>query len=73
MDAASAETPPIVLAPASQPSLDPRQVITPLIASKLEETLHKFGIYKDWMHIISNIRNGFDVGVSGTPTATLIF
>jgi hypothetical protein len=72
-DAASAETPLMEQEPAEQSVLDPRQVVTPLIASKLEELLYKYNIYEEWEHMISSIKEGFDIGVKESPKTTLSF
>ena len=42
---------------------DPRKVSTPLDADGLEGVLRKFGIFDDWSHVITGLREGFDVGV----------
>jgi hypothetical protein len=52
---------------------DPRIIITPLIASHVEELLHKYNLLDDWMHILVGIRNGFDVGVRNPPLSTCLF
>ena len=42
---------------------DPRKVVTPLDADGLEVALYKLDIFQKWAHVISGIRDGFDVGV----------
>ena len=62
MVAVSVVTPSMELVSASQ-SPDPRCVVTPLIAYKVELLLHKYGIYDDWSHVIAGLRSGFNVGI----------
>jgi len=52
---------------------DPRIIITPLIASHVEELLRKYNLLDDWMHILVGIRNGFDVGIRDPPLSTCLF
>ncbi|KAK7029111.1 hypothetical protein R3P38DRAFT_2525085, partial [Favolaschia claudopus] len=59
---AGASAAPAPVAPASAPT-DPRQVITPLDALRVQEVLREYDLLNDWSHIISGIQNGFDVGV----------
>ena len=62
MVAVSVATPSMELVGASQ-SPDPRCVVTPLVAHKVELLLRKYGIYDDWVHVIAGLRSGFDVGI----------
>ena len=60
------------LVPAN-PALDPQVVVTPLSPDRAEEILCKYSLYKDWKHIITGLRKGFDVGVRETPPHSYIF
>jgi hypothetical protein len=67
--AASATKTGTVQAPAiNEP--DPRIVVNPLIADRVEELLRKYNLFDDWMHILTGIRNDFDVGVRSHPPST---
>lgn len=72
MDVVSATRMGMAQAPAiNEP--DPRIVVTPLIADRVEELLCKYNLLDDWMHILIGIRNGFDVGVRSHPPSTRLF
>lgn len=60
-------------APAHQVDLDPRKVIMPIIATRVEQLLHTYGIYNKWKHILVGLINGFDVGIKCAPERTIIF
>jgi hypothetical protein len=72
MDAASAENPVMELVPAN-PVLDPQMVVTPLSPDQAEEILCKYGLYEDWKHVITGLREGFDVGIRDTPPCSHLF
>ena len=71
MDVPSAETEITerMLAPSEE---DPRKVVTPLDADGLEAALQEQGTFEKWAHIITGIRNGFDVGVKEQVSTTII-
>lgn len=52
---------------------DPRTVVTPLDADRIEQLLGNVGLLAQWQHIVHNIRHGFDVGINKPVTQTLIF
>ncbi|KIK31862.1 hypothetical protein CY34DRAFT_19492 [Suillus luteus UH-Slu-Lm8-n1] len=41
---------------------NPRIVVTPLIVDHIKELLCKYNLLDDWLHILSGIYTGFDVG-----------
>lgn len=45
----------------------------PINHVKTRSLLYKFGILHQWSHIIDGLQHGFDIGISGQPTNTLIF
>ncbi|KAJ7598156.1 hypothetical protein C8J56DRAFT_1020171 [Mycena floridula] len=57
---ASKATVPIGAHPAAQDS-DPRKVVTPINPIALHDCLVRFGLLDDWSHMVTAIRNGFDV------------
>ena len=64
--ASSSTSVPFVTPQTTVPTLvptDPRRVVTPLDADRLESELVKLGIQDKWMHVIDGIRYGFDVGI----------
>jgi hypothetical protein len=42
---------------------DPRHVVTPLDPNRAEELLCKYDLISDWNHIITGLREGFDIGI----------
>ena len=72
MPAHYVETPTMVPGPA-RASSDPRQVFTPIDPKKTELLLHSFNIYNKWSHVITGLREGFDVGIKSAPTKTILF
>ncbi|KIJ36502.1 hypothetical protein M422DRAFT_261054 [Sphaerobolus stellatus SS14] len=52
---------------------DPRRVVTPLKADKIERVLRTFNVLDDWQHIVHGVRFGFDVGASIPPNSTHLF
>ena len=70
--AASAATPSMELVAVGQ-SPDPRCVITPLNAHKVELLLHKYSIYDGWSHVIAGLCSGFNVGIQGQLSCMYIF
>jgi hypothetical protein len=61
MAAASVASPTMALAVANPPS-DPRHVVTPLDPDQAEELLRKYNLVQYWGHVITGLREGFDVG-----------
>ena len=57
----------------AKPRPDPRRVTTPLDPDWVEELLCKYGIISNWSHIITGLREGFDVGICGQLSRTYIF
>jgi hypothetical protein len=53
------------------PEGDPRRVVTPLHADRIEALLSQLGILAAWRHVVSGIRLGFDVGVRVHPERTV--
>lgn len=52
---------------------DPRTVVTPLDADKVEHLLRNLNLHGDWSHIVEGLRHGFDVGLRTQPSGTIIF
>lgn len=52
---------------------DPRSVCTPIDPDKAESLLRSFNIYNKWSHVITGLREGFDVGIKSLPTETILF
>ncbi|KAI0801974.1 hypothetical protein BC629DRAFT_157583 [Irpex lacteus] len=67
----SAAPPNMVPLPAP-PRPDPRRVVTPLSADGLEEALESLGIRNDWQHVITGLREGFDIGLRAPVRSTVI-
>jgi hypothetical protein len=55
------------------PGADPRSVCTPIDPDKAESLLRSFNIYNKWSHVITGLREGFDVGIKSLPTETILF
>ncbi len=62
----------MVLVPAPL-GADPRQVVTPLIPSRIKELLQMLGILEPWRHIPAGLRSGFSVGVSQPLLRSYLF
>lgn len=67
----SAAPPNMVPLPAP-PRPDPRRVVTPLSADNLEEALESLGIRNGWQHVITGLREGFDIGLRAPVRSTVI-
>jgi hypothetical protein len=63
MPAPFVENPPMVPGPA-KPESDPRSVFTPVDPIKTKILLRLFNIYNKWSHVITGLREGFDVGIN---------
>lgn len=51
---------------------DPRMVVTPLNADKLELMARSFGIFQKWAHVIDGVCNGFNVGIKEQFSSSII-
>jgi hypothetical protein len=47
--------------------------VTPLLANKIEHTLHTLGTCAEWKHILDSIRSGFDVGADTAIATTIMY
>lgn len=52
---------------------DPRLVITPLDADKVEKLLSELGILESWHHVVEGLRSGFPMGIDTPLTSTHVF
>lgn len=65
--------PPSTVLPPAQTKPDPRLVVTPLSADGLESALASLGILEDWRHVITGLREGFNIGLEAPVTSTVLY
>jgi hypothetical protein len=59
--------------PSASHAPDPRSVFTPIIVDKAEALIRDLNLYNKWKHVITGLRDGFDVGIKHIPEHTIIF
>jgi hypothetical protein len=47
-------------------------VVTPLQADRMEAMLARLGMEEAWQHVVDGIREGFDMGIGGQPSASIV-
>jgi hypothetical protein len=52
---------------------DPRRVVTPLDPNRAEKLLRKYDLISDWNHVITGLREGFDIGIREQLSCLYIF
>jgi hypothetical protein len=72
MPALFVKNPPMAPGPA-KPESDPRSVFTPVNPIKTKILLCSFNIYNKWSHVITGLREGFDVGIKSPLSKTILF
>jgi len=59
--------------PNAKLATDPRSVFTPIDPNKAEILVRTLNLHNKWKHVITGLREGFDVGIRQTPNHTIIF